>query len=148
MKLMLLAPVLMIAGSSFGTPQAIPKGEEDAIRAVLAEFYEGWNAHDPDKMASTFAEDIDFIDVFGEWSKGRDEMRDELARVHASPFRNNHKEHKVEKIRFLKSDVAVVQVSAVSQVRNLANYVLSKQQGKWITVSFTNNDVHDPPWKK
>ena len=40
--------------------------EEQAIRAVLARFYEGWNTHDADKMASVYAEDIDHIDVFGE----------------------------------------------------------------------------------
>jgi uncharacterized protein (TIGR02246 family) len=99
-------------------------------------------------MVSTFADDIDFISVFGEWRKGRAEMRDELARVHAGPFQNNHKEHKVEKIRFRPPNVAVVQVSAISQVRNLATYVLSKQEGRWLVVSFTNSDVHDPPWKK
>jgi uncharacterized protein (TIGR02246 family) len=148
MKLMLLAQVLIFAGASIGTGKAMQPNEEDGIRAVVARFYEGWNAHDPDKMASTFAEDIDFIDVFGEWRKGRAEMRDELARVHAGPFRNNHKEHKVEKIRLMTPEIAVVQVSAVSQVRNLATYVLSKQQGKWLTLSFTNTDVHDPPWKK
>lgn len=90
---------MILAESAFGTAQAIPQIEDNAIRTVAATFYEGWNAHDPEKMASTFAEDIDFIDVFGEWRKGRAEVRDELARVHAGPFRNNHKEHKVEKIR-------------------------------------------------
>jgi uncharacterized protein (TIGR02246 family) len=148
MKLMPLAQIFILAGASFATGKAMQTSDEDAIRAVLATFYEGWNTHDPEKMVSTFAEDIDHIDVFGEWHKGRAEMRDELARVHAGPLRNNHKEHKVEKIRFLKTDVAVVQVSAVSQVRNLGTYVLSKQQGKWLVVSFTNADVHDPPWKK
>jgi len=148
MKLMLLAPALVIAASFASAGAGIQPDEDSAIRAVLARFYEGWNTHDADKMASTFAEDIDHIDVFGEWHKGRAEIRDELARIHAGPLRNNHKDYRVEKIRFLKPDVAVVQVSRVSQVRNLGTYVMAKQQDKWLTVSFTNTDVHDPPWKK
>jgi len=74
-------------------------------------------------------------------------MRDELARVHAGPLRSNHKDYTVEKIRFLKPDVVVVQISSVSQVRNLGTYVMAKQQESWLVVSFTNTDVHDPPWK-
>jgi hypothetical protein len=74
-------------------------------------------------------------------------MRDELARVHAGPLRSNHKDYTVEKIRFLKPDVVVVQISSVSQVRNLGTYVMAKQQERWLVVSFTNTDVHDPPWK-
>src|ERR1700730_16780174 len=78
--------------------------EEQSVRAVLARFFEGWNTHDADKMVSAYAEDIDHIDVFGEWHKGREALRNELARLHAGPLRNSHKEHTVEKIRFLKPD--------------------------------------------
>ena len=47
------------------------RDEEQAIRHFLAQFYEGWNAHDVDKMVSIYAEDIDHINVFGQWHKGR-----------------------------------------------------------------------------
>ena len=33
--------------------------QEQAIREVLARFYEGWNAHDVDRMVSAYAGDID-----------------------------------------------------------------------------------------
>jgi uncharacterized protein (TIGR02246 family) len=71
--------------------------EEQAIRAVLARFYEGWNTHDSDKMVSAYAEDIDHINVFGEWKKGRATLRDELARLHAGPLSNSQKMYTVEK---------------------------------------------------
>ncbi len=32
---------------------------------------DGWNAHDPDRMAAIYAEDIDHINVFGEWRRGK-----------------------------------------------------------------------------
>jgi uncharacterized protein (TIGR02246 family) len=123
--------------------------EEQAIRAVLARFFEGWNIHDADKMVSVYAEDIDHIDVFGEWHKGRETMRAELARLHAGPLSNSHKDYTVEKIRFLKPDVVVIQVSTRGTGgANLGTYVMEKQKEGWLTVSFTNVAPHDPPWKK
>jgi uncharacterized protein (TIGR02246 family) len=130
-------------------PQVKPQDEEQAIRTVLARFYEAWNAHDADKMVSAYAEDIDHINVFGEWQKGRATLRQELARLHAGPLRDSQKSYTVEKIRFLKPVVAVIQVSAQGTGGpNLGTYVMEKQKEGWVTVSFTNVAPHDPPWKK
>lgn len=135
-------------GSERRRPTEIPP-EEQAVRAVLARFYDGWNEHDADKMVSAYAEDIDHINVFGEWQKGRATVRDELARLHAGPLRSSQKTYRIEKIRFLKPDVAVVQASSHSiNGDNIGTYVLEKQKGNWLTVSFTNVAPQDPPWKK
>jgi uncharacterized protein (TIGR02246 family) len=126
-----------------------PPSEEQAVRAVLARFYDGWNSHDANKMVSAYAEDIDHLDVFGEWHKGREALRAELARLHAGPLRNSHKDYTVEKVRFLKPDIAVIQVSTQGNGGpNLGTYVMQKQKGDWLTVSFTNIAPHDPPWKQ
>lgn len=142
-----LALIVVAAVSAGAQPKSPP--EEQAVRAVLARFYDGWNEHDADKMVSAYAEDIDHINVFGEWQKGRATVRDELARLHAGPLRSSQKTYRIEKIRFLKPDVAVVQASSHSiNGDNIGTYVLEKQNGNWLTVSFTNVAPQDPPWKK
>jgi len=149
MRQLWLAQALLITAALTASGQQSSPSEEQAVRAVLARFYAGWNEHDADKMVSVYADDIDHIDVFGEWQKGRAALRADLARLHAGPLRTSQKTYKVEKIRFLKPDVAVIQVSSHSiNGDNIGTFVMEKQSGGWLTVSFTNVAPHDPPWKK
>lgn len=112
--------------------------EVAAIKEVLARFYEGWNTHDADKMVSAYAEDVDHINTYAEWQQGKPAIREAVKKFHAGPGKNSHKTYTIEKIRFIKPDVAVVQVRSFSTVGNLGTYVMTKDSGKWLVVSFTN----------
>jgi len=115
--------------------------DEQAIRDQLARFYEGYNEHDADKMVSIYADDADHINVFAEWRKGKPAVREALKRLHAGPGKNDHKTYTIEKIRFIKPDVAVIQVRSLSKpcaCGNLSTFVMTKESGKWLVVSFAN----------
>lgn len=112
--------------------------DESAIRNVLARFYDGWNAHDVEKMVSVYAEDIDHINVYAKWNQGKPAIRKAISAFHSGPGKNDHKTYTIEKIRFIKPDVAVIHVRSLSTVGNLGTYVMSKDTGEWLVVSFTN----------
>ena len=119
--------------------QSVNSGEDKAIRALVTHFYEGWNAHDVEKMISVYSDSIDHVNAFGEWHTGNQRMRKELTQFHAGPGgKNSHKTITVEKIKFIKPDVAVAIVRQISTVGNLGTFVVSKVSGKWLVESFAN----------
>jgi uncharacterized protein (TIGR02246 family) len=59
-------------------------------------------------LATLFAEDADFVDVFGNWFKDRTAIERVLAQRHATVFKNSRFREKDASIRFPKPDLAVV----------------------------------------
>lgn len=145
----LLVALVLVVSLLAAAPGAQPSADEAAVRAVLARFYDGWNSHDIDKMVSAYADDIDHINVFGEWHKGHAQIRQDLTLLHNGPARPGIKVPTIEKIRFLGPAVAVAQVSSKSPAGpNLGTYVLEKRSAGWLVVSFTNVVPTTPPYKK
>jgi uncharacterized protein (TIGR02246 family) len=151
MRRLVFIITLLVAGVAYAGQPTNQAEEERAIRTVLARFYAGWNAHDPDAMVSIYSEDIDHINVFGEWHKGKASIREDLVSIHSASARNSQRNYTIEKIRFLTGEVAVVQVSTV-QVSSqstagptLGTYVMHKR--KWYVVGsqFHQRGTSRPP---
>ena len=147
----LFVPLLVIAMTVGASGEAASEDDERAIKQTLATFYEGWNTHDPAMMVSVYADDVDHINVFGEWHKGKAEIRKDIEFMHGpnGPARTSQKNWVAEKIRMMTPHIAVVQVLSTNALgANLGTYVLEKQDGRWLIVSFTNVIPQTPPYKK
>jgi uncharacterized protein (TIGR02246 family) len=136
-----------------------------AINAVLTDrFIAGWNAHDAHLFASAFAHDADFTNVRGVGASGRDQIEQFHAQAFEKMFMYSHQTADVKKIRFLKPDVAAVDVrwemtgaltpeGIPAPTRNgLLALVFTSSAGHWLITVMHNTDLTPvaatPPDKK
>jgi uncharacterized protein (TIGR02246 family) len=91
-----------VGGRLPGMASGHPSPEASDPAAVVGRFVDAWNAHDMQALGDLFADDADFIDVFGNWFKGRTAFEQVLAERHRSVFAES---------RFTMKDAAVRQVS-------------------------------------
>ncbi len=138
------------------SPQAKDQAnEERAIREHTAAVEAAWNKHDAAAMDQGFVEDCDFVNVFGEWISGRDKLVKIHAALFAGPFRESYKRFTVEKIRFVRPEVAIVHVRGRNTDRDgkllegdqgtIALLVMLKDRGKWWNVTGQNTEVRPLP---
>jgi uncharacterized protein (TIGR02246 family) len=81
---------------------------EVAIRGLIKAFVDSWNRHDMTMLAALFAEDADFVDVFGNWFKDRIAIKQALTERHATVFKDSLFTEKDFAVRFVKPDLAIV----------------------------------------
>jgi uncharacterized protein (TIGR02246 family) len=127
--------------------------DEAAIRDIERVWDVGWNKHDPKTMVSVLAEDVDFVNVAGEWFKGREAFQRHMERVHATIFAESTRNTIDTEIRFLTPEIALVHSSArisgdraadgsPRSPRNvLMTRVVVKRGGKWVVVAAHNTNV-------
>jgi uncharacterized protein (TIGR02246 family) len=129
--------------------------EERAIREQNAAVEAAWNKHDASVMDQSFVEDCDFVNVFGEWISGHDKLVKTHTALFAGPFRESYKRFTVEKIRFVRPDVAIVHVRGRNTDRDgkllegdegtIGVLVMVKERGKWWITACQNTEVRPLP---
>jgi uncharacterized protein (TIGR02246 family) len=129
---------------------AVPAGaiasqasDERAIRQIFADFNAALNRHDAQAMASMCTEDADYLVIPGNDLVGRVAIEQYLRPLFNGILKSLTREASVQKIRFLRPDVAVLigdyRTSGVVTAngpappsKGLYDWVLTKQDGRWL----------------
>jgi uncharacterized protein (TIGR02246 family) len=107
---------------------------------LIAAYASAWNTHDIDALTILSHEDGTFVNVVGSYEKGREEIRQLHAAIHASFYKDSVLRAEVLDARELVPGVIVAHVSnelegdarAPGQtVRTLATYVIKQRAGLW-----------------
>lgn len=125
--------------------------EADAIAAALTN---AWNSYDGDAFAEQFAEDADFVNIFGMHGVGRQA----IARAHQAIFdgiyRGSVNKFTVAKVRPIGPEALIAHINAELSVpqgpmagllRAIALAVLVRENGTLKIVSFHNTREQAPP---
>ena len=125
--------------------------DEAAIRKVVQQVQDGWNAHDAKTHAAAFALDADYVVVNGDHDKGREEIRARHTQLFTGIYKNSRNVATIKSIRFLRPDVAVVH-NEWNLVHNLSDsesrkghalntMVMTKEKGKWSIAAYQNTPI-------
>jgi uncharacterized protein (TIGR02246 family) len=84
-----------------------PSEDERAVRDLIARGEKAWNLSDSVAFAATMAEDVDFVGVLGERYHGREIVDAGHRHIFDTIYKGSRVRYTVERVRFLKPDVAV-----------------------------------------
>jgi uncharacterized protein (TIGR02246 family) len=155
-----LGLALLLPGGMMGQPGQ--QADEQQIHGVLNGFVDAWNHHDAKAFAAVFSEDADFTNWRGTSASGRSSIEEFHAPMFATIFKNSHQTLRDIKIRFIRPEVAAVDVhwdmtgatdpqGNIRPARNgLLNFTMAKNDGKWQIVVMHNLDLSalPPPMAK
>ena len=137
--------------------QTTQPADRQAIREVMDRFMDAWNRHDAKAFAAVFAEDADFTNWRGTGASGRSKIEEAHAPMFAAAFKNSHQKYTEIKTRFIRPDVAAVDVrwemtglmDAQGNPRpdrqGLLSFVMAKDAGRWQIIVMHNLDVSALP---
>jgi uncharacterized protein (TIGR02246 family) len=122
--------------------------EERPLYEVVEKLETAWNTYDSLAWAALFADDADFIHILGGHFHGRDAIEHGHRTIFDTIYKGSHNNFKVEGVRFVRPDVAVVFVraqlkwylaGAEQQLDARPTLVAHKKDnGSWEIVAFQN----------
>jgi uncharacterized protein (TIGR02246 family) len=124
--------------------------DEAAIRAIVQQIQDGWNAGDGKAFAAPFAEDADYVVVNGMQVKGRDLIASGHQRIFDTFYKNSKILGSVKSIRFIRPDVAIVHIEwsleftengTPRKNKSLNSQLITKENGRWSIAAFHNTSI-------
>ena len=143
----LLLFFLLLPGFGFSQITDEQKINSVAINQVINDYKKARETGDSVLLKSIFTEDIDQLVSSGEWRNGATEAISGM--VKSSVNNPGSRVLKVEKIKFLSSEVAMVDARYLidqadgTQRKLWSSFILVKKQGKWLISAIRNMDPRD-----
>ena len=118
-----------------------------ALEHVVHQLEAAWNAMDGAAFAARFAVHADFVNIRGEYVRGRAAIAGGHAAIFKTIYAGSTNRYVIEGLRLLRPEAALVRVHATLETpqgplkgRHGARFsmVLTKENGVWEIVSFHN----------
>jgi uncharacterized protein (TIGR02246 family) len=132
------------------------QADETSVRNVPTAFAAAWAKHDGRQLAEIMSEDVDFVNVSGEWLRGRSDFALFHSRLLSTRFKDSTLTPLTTSVRFLRPDMAVlhwswrVEGDKTSDLTprkprfGLFTMIVEKKNGSWL-VTAAQNTNHIPP---
>lgn len=144
----LLVTLLIVPSSA----AAQDKADEAAVRNIPHAFAAAWARHDGHQLGRIMAEDVDFVNVGGDWLHGKKDFELYHTRLLSGRFKDSTLTAMDIAVRFLRPDLAVLHWTwKIQGDRNedgtarkprfgIFTMVVEKQNGEWLIVESQNTN--------
>jgi uncharacterized protein (TIGR02246 family) len=144
--------LLLILAVAHWVVQAQTKADAAAVRHVPQAFAAAWATHDGHQLGTIMAEDVDFVNVGGDWLHGRADFELYHSRLLSGRFKESILTPRDTVVRFLRPDLALLHWSwALVGDKNedltkrkprmgIFTMVVEKRGGEWLVVSAQNTN--------
>lgn len=157
-KWMAVLAALMLAAVG-AVAQAQDEGEasadEAAIRGIAGKWSEAWNGADMAAIVAMYADDADYVDIFGATHNGRAAIEAAFTATNSGPYKGTSVTIETVSVHFVKPDLAVT--DSEWEVANLpesdgpappskgqSTLVLAKQGDEWVIAAHRTR-IPQPP---
>lgn len=132
----------------------MPETVELVLQAIVADLQDAWNAGDGVAYAASFAEDADFVNIFGMHGKGKQAIADGHNMIFRTVYAGSRLEIKVKQARNISHDVALLHLEAhlhvpqgpmAGDLHSVPSVVFKRTGEQWQIVAFQNTLVQPPP---
>ncbi len=140
--------VTLLCGTAFAQNSSTRAEDEKAIRAIIVELNEGWSTGNAEPWGRHFTPDADFVAVNGRYYKGREAIEKGHQALFTGRFKDTKQRYDVQRVRFLRDDVAVVHCKGSVVPKNeefpkehtvLPVMIFTKENGRWQVAVFQNS---------
>jgi len=143
-------------GHSANTGPAYDAADTAELNAVADHWREYWNAHDMEKFAGLFADDVDFVTKSGSWFRGKEATMEHHRNNHVGIFKDSTWTTDQVVIKYVQPDVAIIHIgwglsgdlhhdgTASAPRHGISTWVLVKRAGKWLLLAVQNVNIEPP----
>ncbi len=149
--------VFLLSAAAMTAAAAQSATSEDEIRRIVSGQVTAWNAGDGNAYAQPLAPDASFTNIFGMVMYGRQAFATRHTEILATFYKGTTKHHSIRRIRFITSDVALVDID--NEVRGVKTMpggaivptdgvvktqlmeVFVRRDGRWLIEAYHNVDV-------
>ncbi|HZU26198.1 MAG TPA: SgcJ/EcaC family oxidoreductase [Bryobacteraceae bacterium] len=128
--------------------------QEQALRELVKQMEDAWNAGDAAGFAAPFTDAATFIHIYGGQIDGRPAIEQAHRFIFGGIYRDSRNQYTVRSVRFLRPDVAMVLVEARLQFRENGEareiqarptMIAVRNDGRWAVEAFQNTRISEMP---
>lgn len=145
----------LVSVSSFSQHKTFKSRDLADLNNLEVKWSRFWNMHNMDSMGTLLREDVDFVNVAGQWLKGKKETVAVHKERHLVVFKNSTWKTDSVSIKYVKDDLAIMHIGwgitgdvdpdgkARKPRHGVFTWVATKQKDQWLLLAVHNVNIRE-----